>query len=195
MTRILLKTLATCSLGTALLISAAPSARPKAPMADDSERSKAAFRSVAEVLKSPRCLNCHVIGGRPKQGDDRHFHLQHVVRGLDGQGLPGFRCTNCHGKTNSRVPEGPPGAIAWEMPRADLPMAWEGLSVDDLCRSIKNPALNGNRKPADLIDHMKTPLVLWAWEPGGRRTKPPLSYDRFMSSFREWVATGASCEN
>lgn len=65
----------------------------------------------------------------------------------------------------------------------------------DLCRSIKNPALNGNRKPADLIDHTKTALVVWASEPGGRRTKPPLSYDQFMSSFREWVAPGASCEN
>jgi hypothetical protein len=73
-------------------------------------------------------------------------------------------------------------------------MAWEGLSVNDLCRAITDSKQNGNRKPIDLIAHMKSPLVVWAWAPGPGRSTPPLPYDQFMSEMHEWVATGAACE-
>ncbi len=32
---------------------------------------------------------------------------------------------------------------------------------------LKNPALNGNRMPKEIVEHMDTEkLVLWGWEPG-----------------------------
>ena len=160
----------------------------------DQQRSLAAFQHVATVLQSPRCMNCHVVGNRPRQGDDRHIHAQNVMRGPDGRGLPGLRCANCHQERNHESPGGPPGAPDWQMPSAVQPMAWEGLSVGDLCRSITDPKRNGNRKPAELVPHMRTSLVRWAWAPGPERSVPPLAYDEFMAKVQEWVATGAACE-
>ena len=158
------------------------------------ERSIAAFREVATVLQHPRCMNCHVVDDRPRQGDDRHIHLQNVRRGPDGKGLPGLRCSNCHQDSNHESAGGPPGAVDWQMPKADEPLAWEGLSVGELCRAITDPKRNGHRRVADLIPHMKTSLVVWAWTPGPERTIPPLSYEQFMTKVREWIDTGAACE-
>src|SRR5260370_18515308 len=59
------------------------------------------FRDLASVLVSPRCLNCHVSGDSPLQGDDRQPHNMNVKRGVDGRGTPAMRCTNCHQATNS----------------------------------------------------------------------------------------------
>lgn len=181
----------------ALIALAAPSlsSRNETSLIANRERSVAAFRDIATVLQSPRCMNCHVMGDRPRQGDDRHLHAQNVMRGPDGKGLPGMRCSNCHQQNNHESAGGPPGAPDWQMPRASQPMAWEGLSVGDLCRAITDPKRNGNRRPADLIPHMNTSLVVWAWNPGPERTTPPLSYDQFTSQMHEWVATGAACEN
>ncbi len=185
-----------CAL-SAVLIAAAPphfSTRQGNSAASEPARSIAAFREVAAVLQSSRCMNCHVSGDRPRQGDDRHIHAQNVMRGPDGKGLPGLRCSNCHQDRNHESASGPPGAPDWQMPSSAHPMAWEGLSVGDLCRSITDPERNGNRKVADLIPHMRTSLVMWAWAPGPERTVPPLSYDQFMAQLQEWAATGAVCE-
>ena len=146
------------------------------------------------VLESPRCLNCHVHGDRPRQGDDRHIHAQNVMRGMDGTGLYGLRCGNCHQDRNNDSAGGPPGAADWHMPPQNMPMAWEGLSIGDLCRSISDPKRNGNRKVADLVPHMQTSLVRWAWAPGPGRTSPPLSYEQFNDKLQEWIDTGAVCE-
>jgi hypothetical protein len=187
---------ATCALAAVLMAAFPPhfSARQRNPAASEQGQSIAAFQEVATVLQSPRCMNCHVVGDRPRQGDDRHIHGQNVMRGPDGKGLPGLRCSNCHQDRNQESAGGPPGASDWQMPRAGQPMAWEGLSVGDLCRSITDPKRNGNRKAADLIPHMRTSLVMWAWAPGPERTVPPLSNDQFMANLQEWVATGAACE-
>ena len=166
----------------------------KNPLSSEQERSMAAFREVVTVLQYPRCMNCHVVGDRPRQGDDRHLHLQNVMRGPDGKGLPGLRCSNCHQDSNNESAGGPPGAADWQMPPSNQPMAWEGLSVGDLCRSITDPSRNGNRKVADLIPHMKTSLVVWGWSPGPERTLPPLSYEQFTAKVQEWIDTGAVCE-
>lgn len=182
---------------SALLIAAAPQLRSSNgndSAGSEHERSISAFREVATVLQSPRCMNCHVVGDRPRQGDDRHIHAQNVMRGPDGKGLPGLRCLNCHQDRNHESGGGPPGAPDWQMPRADLPMAWEGLSVGDLCRAISDPKRNGHRKVTDLVPHMHTSLVMWAWAPGPERTPPPLSYDQFMTKLNEWIAKGAVCE-
>ncbi len=183
---------------TALLMWAAPVFPAHGAQSDSHvvqrERSVAAFKEVASVLQGPRCMNCHVVGDRPRQGDDRHLHLQNVMRGPDGKGLPGLRCSNCHQESNHESAGGPPGTADWQMPRADQPMAWEGLTVGELCRAISDPNRNGHRKVADLVPHMKTSLVIWAWAPGPERTTPPLSHDEFVAKLQEWIATGAVCE-
>lgn len=157
------------------------------------ETSLRAFRAVASVLTSPRCLNCHVPGEGPLQGDDNHPHAMSVKRGVDGKGSTALHCFACHQAENAQFLHGPPGAADWQMPPAKTPMAWKGLSTGELCRTLKDPAKNGNRSLQDLIPHMETSLVRWAWNPGPGRTVPPLTHDEFVSSLKEWIETGAVC--
>jgi hypothetical protein len=157
------------------------------------ETSLQAFRAVASVLTSPRCINCHVPGDGPLQGDDNHAHPMNVKRGADGKGTAALRCFACHQAENSKILHGPPGAADWQLPSPKTPMAWRGLSTGELCRTLKDPAKNGNRSLQDLIPHMETSLVRWAWNPGLGRTVPPLSRDEFVSRLKEWIETGAAC--
>ena len=157
------------------------------------EESLEAFRAVASVLTSPRCLNCHVPNDGPLQGDDHHPHAMNVKRGPDGKGSLALRCTACHQLENSRFPHGPPGAADWQLPPPNTRMAWRGLSMGELCSALKDPAKNGHRSVQDLIPHMETSLVRWAWNPGPGRTLPPLSQEEFVARLKEWIDTGAAC--
>ena len=170
------------------------SARPQTDQ-EKAEKSLRAFRQVASVLTSPRCLNCHVPDDGPLQGDDDHPHIMNVKRGADGKGSAALRCFACHQSENAAALHGPPGAPDWQLPQPNTPMAWKGLSTGELCRTLKDPAKNGNRSLKDLIAHMDTSLVRWAWNPGSGRTLPPLSHDEFVSRLKEWIETGAACPN
>lgn len=152
-----------------------------------------AFRAVASVLTSPRCLNCHTSTDGPLQGDDNHPHAMNVKRGLDGKGSAALRCRACHQTENAKFLHGPPGAADWQLPPPNTPMAWKGLTTGEICRAVKDPAKNGNRSLPDLIPHMETSLVRWAWNPGPGRTVPPLSHEEFVSRLKEWIETGAAC--
>jgi hypothetical protein len=162
---------------------------------ENAEKSLRAFREVASVLTSPRCLNCHVADDGPLQGDDNHPHPMNVKRGSDGKGSAAVHCFACHQSENARALHGPPGAPDWQLPPPKTPMAWKGLSTGELCRTLKDPAKNGNRSLQDLMGHMNTSLVRWAWNPGPGRTLPPLSHDEFVSRLKEWIDTGAACPN
>jgi hypothetical protein len=61
------------------------------------QQSVAAFETVAKVLASPRCQNCHTLRNFPRQGDDRHPHLFNMTRGGADRGAPGLPCSTCHG--------------------------------------------------------------------------------------------------
>lgn len=171
-----------------LLLSATPLAwaGPGDPAAD-AVRSTAAFRKVAEVLRHPRCMNCHTKTEFPRQTDERKPHAMGVARGVDNAGVIGMRCATCHADENVLEV---PGAPHWSL--APLSMAWEGLSDAELADSIKDPAHNGKRSLEDLYQHMaKDPLVAWAWNPGGSRQPPPISHEEFARLVREWIDTGA----
>lgn len=152
-----------------------------------------AFIAVVSVLTSPRCLNCHVPDDGPLQGDDNHPHAMNVKRGPDGKGSPAMRCTACHQTDNATFLHGPPGAADWQLPPPKTPMAWRGLSTGELCRTLKDPEKNGHRSLQDLIPHMDTSLVRWAWNPGPGRTLPPLSHEDFVARFKDWIQAGAAC--
>jgi hypothetical protein len=153
-----------------------------------------AFRDVAAVLTSPRCLNCHVPGNAPLQGDDNHVHTMMVARGADGKGTPGMRCTNCHQESNVQTPHAPPGASEWRMPTAATPMAWQGLTTAQLCRVLADPATNGKRSLLDLVEHVTSDkIVNWGWNPGPGRTVPPLSHQQFVEAVKRWAAAGGPC--
>src|SRR5258708_5791025 len=110
-----------------------------AGQADKNQKSLQAFRAVASVLSSPRCLNCYVPGDGPLQDDDDHPHTMNVKRGPDGKGSTALHCAACHQAENTKVLHGPPGAADWQLPPQRTPMAWKGLSMGELCRTLKDP--------------------------------------------------------
>jgi hypothetical protein len=77
-------------------------------------------------------------------------------------------------------------------------MGWEGLAPDRLCVNLKNPEMNGGRSGIDVINHLDTHLVQWAWSPGrdlsGRpRSTPPISHTAFVAAAKSWVQGGMPC--
>lgn len=167
--------------------------RPLAAFAslDEPVRSQALFNEVARVLLHPRCVNCHVQGESPAQGDYLALHDPPVVRGHEGRGVVGMECSTCHQDRNlelSRVP----GAEGWRLPPVE--MAWEGKSPAELCAQLKDPARNGQRGLAELVEHSRRDaLVAWGWEPGFDRKPPPGSQAEFAALVAAWVESGAAC--
>ena len=149
----------------------------------------AAFDTVMSVLTSPRCINCHPTGDRPRQRDEQIIHLFNVVRGEDNHGGPVQTCETCHHEENnpySRVP----GAPHWGL--APKSMGWFGLSHAEIAERLLDPETNGERSHEDLLHHMsEDPLVLWAWEPGADRTLPPVPHGEFVQALAEWLDAGA----
>jgi hypothetical protein len=153
----------------------------------DGARSVAAFRRMAAVLHSPRCMNCHPATDFPKEGNEGKRHAMSVQRGPDNRGVTGMECRTCHQAVNV---DGAPGAPGWEL--APRSMAWEGLSDHQLADALKDPAKNGPRSLEQLYDHMaNNELVGWAWHPGGKREVPPMTREEFARAVREWIDTGA----
>ena len=153
-----------------------------------------AFKGVASVLTSPRCLNCHVPGESPLQGDQGVPHALNVRRAADGRGTPAVRCTNCHQAANSEARHSPPGAPDWRLPPPSMRMAWQGLTTEEVCRSLTDPARNGGRTLAQLEEHVASDaIVSWGWNPGPGRKPPPLSHAEFVQRFGEWKDAGAPC--
>lgn len=158
------------------------------------EEGERAFADVARVLQAPRCMNCHPAGDRPLQTDAARPHRFDVSRRSVESGL---ECSTCHQERNSEalgVEGGPPGAPHWGLPPAATPMVFQGKSLQALCRQLNDPAQTGGRGLADLLRHVSDdPLVQWAWAPGGKRDKPPLTHREFVAAFRTWVASGGAC--
>lgn len=161
--------------------------------ARDETASAAAFAAIMPVLRHRRCMNCHSSGEFPRQGDDGHRHTMNVRRGLYGEGVAGLQCSACHQDHNLQGEHMPPGAPGWRLPTAGEPMIWEGLSDRQLCELFKNPSANGHRSVNEIVRHMNTPLVLWAWNPGEGRTPVPMPQNEFLAKAKEWASSGAAC--
>jgi hypothetical protein len=163
---------------------------------DRPAESVAAFEKVASVLTSPRCQNCHTLANFPRQGDDRHPHLFNVARGGADHGAPGLPCSTCHSQSNNAASGVPGAAEDWRL--APLAMGWDNLSTTELCRRLKDPQHNGHRNGRQIIGHLGSQLVAWAWSPGSDRnghprTLPPIPYEEFLRAAEAWVGSGAAC--
>ncbi len=157
------------------------------------DQAAAAFEAIVPVLRHARCMNCHSRGDFPRQGDDGHRHTMNVRRGPDGHGVAGAHCDSCHQDHNTQSMHAPPGAPEWHLPSPAMPMIWEGLSDRQLCEALKDPQRNGGRDVKGIVEHMNTPLVLWAWNPGPGRTPVPVPQSAFLENVRKWAANGAAC--
>jgi hypothetical protein len=160
-------------------------------IADKDQRAVALFTEAGRVIQHPRCVNCHPAGDRPSQGMDSHTHRPMVVRGEDGMGAIGMRCTTCHGPANFD-PGKVPGHPQWHV--APIEMAWLGKSLGEICEQIKDPSRNGGKSMAELVHHMaEDSLVGWGWHPGAGREPAPGTQKEFGALIQAWVDAGAAC--
>ena len=159
----------------------------KSPSAIGSDPA-ALFLEAAKVLQHPRCVNCHPDGTMPLQRDGI-AHLPRVAGGPEGKGLPALQCSSCHREENFGVV---PGAPHWAL--APLSMAWEAKTPTEICAQLKDPARNGNKTLAQIVEHSAhDPLVGWGWEPGSDREAPPGNQKVFGALIEAWVLGGAQC--
>lgn len=162
---------------------------------DPAARSVALFAEMSKVMQHPRCINCHPRTDRPLQGEASAPHLPPVVRGADGHGAAGLECATCHSDANVAFANGEgsiPGAPDWHL--APVSMAWEGKSPGDICRQIKDPARNGGKSLAALVEHNShDALIAWGWAPGKGRVAVPGTQAAFGALTRAWVESGAHC--
>ena len=163
---------------------------------DRTTRSIAYFTEAAKVLQHPRCLNCHPATRTPTQGEDLHPHMPLVQAGPEGRGTKELPCSSCHGPQNAptlgaRV-KSIPGNDHWAL--APASMAWQGLSIAEICEQIKDPKRNGDRTLAQIERHLaEDHLVGWAWDPGEGRTRAPGTQAIFGALIHAWIETGARC--
>lgn len=165
-------------------------------IADTGERSKAMFEEASRVITHPRCINCHPATRSPTQGEEMHPHVPLMVAKDSSFGPAGLACSTCHGPENRPIVgsslKSIPGNAHWQL--APASMAWQGLTLGEICRQVKDPSRNGNRSHPDLIKHMGTDhLVGWAWHPGDGRQPPPGSQETFAALITAWLQTGAEC--
>ena len=168
-------------------------------IADRAARSRALFGEVAKVLTSPRCMNCHPAGDHPLQGDDHHPHRPAVARGPEDDGIAGTPCQACHMSRTVDLFAGAvasyqsiPGNPRWAL--APLSMAWEGKSLGDICRQLKDQHRNGGRTLAMIKQHVATDdLVAYGWHPGAGRVPAPGTQRQAGELVQAWIDTGAEC--
>jgi hypothetical protein len=159
---------------------------------DRAQRSRAIFAEIGKVLTHPRCMNCHPAGDQPLQGADHRIHFPPARRA----GL-GDSCAACHTDRNVTLHETAsfqsiPGHPRWEL--APLSMAWEGKSLGDICRQIKDKDRNGGRDLALLQEHIaKDDLVAWGWNPGAGREPAPGNQEIAGQLTKAWIDSGAEC--
>ena len=168
-----------------------------AGIADPAARSRALFTEAAKVITSPRCMNCHPAGDRPTQGNDMHVHMPPVVRGDAGIGVPGNSCSACHTEHNYTLEERAnyrsiPGHPRWQL--APREMAWEGKTIGEICRQLKDRSRNGGRDLAQIHEHIaKDDLVAYGWHPGTGRAPAPGTQELAGELIQAWIDSGAAC--
>lgn len=176
-------------------ISASPSGDLRDPtafagIADAAQRSVALFEEAGKVLQHPRCTNCHPSDDRPRQRDGE-AHVPPVLRGPDDRGIAVLECSSCHTSRNAELAR-VPGAPGWHL--APRSMGWLGQDLGAICRQLKDPARNGQKTLAQIVEHTKNDaLVAWGWAPGADRAPAPGSQARFGALIEAWVETGAHC--
>lgn len=163
-------------------------------ISDRRARSVALFQEMGKVITHPRCANCHPAE-RPAQGDARRPHMPVVSRGADGHGQY-LTCQACHttgnywvGGTNIvTIPGNPKWALA------PASMAWQGRTLAQICRQLKDPARNGGKTLAEIQAHMAgDELVAWGWNPGAGRVPAPGTQAQMGELTQAWIDTGAAC--
>jgi len=85
-----------------------------------------------------------------------------------------------------------PGHPRWDL--APRSMAWEGKSLGEICRQLKDKDLNGGRDLALLQEHIAMDdLVAWGWNPGDGREPAPGNQVLAGQLTQAWIDSGSEC--
>ena len=164
-------------------------------IADRAERSRAMFAEIGKLITHPRCMNCHPAGDQPLQGAEHWPHLPPTQR--ERPGYVGPACASCHTDRNFTLHatasfKSIPGHPRWQL--APTSMAWQGKSLGDICRQLKDKERNGGRDLALLQEHIaKDDLVAWGWNPGEGREPAPGDQESAGRLVQAWIDSGAEC--
>jgi hypothetical protein len=164
-------------------------------ISDRGQRARAIFVELGKVLTHPRCMNCHPAGDQPLQGVEHKTHYPPAHRA--GTNVSGEICSTCHTDRNFTVPspttfQSIPGHPRWDL--APLSMAWEGKSLGEICRQLKDQGVNGGRDLGLLQEHIaKDDLVAWGWKPGIGREPAPGNQELAGQLAQAWIDNGAEC--
>jgi hypothetical protein len=174
-----------------------PHVDPGDCFADGLHVRRAIFTEIGKLVIHPRCMNCHPAGDHPLQGAERREHWPPAWRGESGAGVPGASCAMCPTGGNFTLHEAAtyqsiPGHPRWQL--APLSMSWEGKTLGDICRQLKDASRNGGRDLAKLQEHFaKDDPVAWAWNPGLGREPAPGSQELAGKLVQAWIDSGAQC--
>ena len=101
------------------------------------ESGLALWGRIHEVFSHPRCANCHVgpdnvpIWSGDSYGLKGRPHGMNIDGGASRIGAESILCSTCHGRHNTELAHGPPGAEKDGQPSWQLPppsMQWFGMS-------------------------------------------------------------------
>lgn len=192
----------------ALLIAAPAAAETTAEMPASGSVSQAeglaAWTRIEAVVTHPRCANCHTgpdnlpmwtIAG---EGGTRP-HGMNINAGESRIGAETLACSTCHMTSTgpNDLPHAPPHAgIAWQL--APVEMQWFGRSGAEICAQLKDPARNGGRDAAGLVEHLLHDAELrgfipWGFDPGGGRDPAPGTFADHVQDMKLWAAAGQPC--
>jgi hypothetical protein len=102
-----------------------------------------------------------------------------------------MRCPTCHQAANFD-PGRVPGHPKWHL--APASMAWQGLTLAQICAQLKDLARNGGLTLDQIVEHVAhDDLVGWGWNPGADRAPAPGTQAAFGTLIKAWVDSGAAC--
>lgn len=168
------------------------------------EQGLAAWDRIHAVASHPRCVSCHVdVRGIPMwlgtyHGKDRP-HAMNIRSGPSRIGTETVPCSTCHATSTApnTVPRAAPHAgIPWQL--APVEFTWFGKTSSEICRQMRDPALNGGRDGPGLVEHIihdahLDGFIKWGFNPGGGRDSAPGTLQEHLDDTVMWTSAGMPC--
>lgn len=164
----------------------------------------AAWQRIESVVTHPRCTNCHVEAGAPPMWSGPEFpapvpHGMNIQAGESRIGAEFLPCQSCHTTSvaPNTVPHAPPHAgLEWQLAPAEF--VWFGIAGAEICAQLSDPARNGGRDGAGLVEHIlhdaeSTGFITWGFDPGPGREPAPGGLQAHLDDMATWVAAGMPC--
>ena len=164
----------------------------------------AAWDRIFAVASHPRCSNCHVdesnvpMWSGPAYGKTRP-HGMNINADNSRIGIESVPCSTCHVQSTSlnTIPHAPPHTgHAWML--APVEFAWWGKDSPSICDQMRDPARNGGRDGAGLVEHILhdaeiKAFITWGFNPGGGREAAPGTMQEHLDDMVLWTAAGMPC--